>query len=347
MNSPGYNVKSIAYQEAGVDVALADRLVHSWQQKFDRTARPERIASPQGFGGLFELPQGYAKPVLVSSTDGVGTKLKLAFDLQRHDTIGIDLVAMCVNDVIVSGAEPLFFLDYFATGNLDPKVSSEVIDGITAGCEAARVDLIGGETAEMPGMYADGEYDLAGFCVGVVERDSIIDGSRVAEGDVVIGLASSGIHSNGFSLVRRLVSDNKVPLTETVDGILLSEVLLTPTVIYVEPVKSALSVVPLHALAHITGGGLPGNLTRVIPDGLAAILRTGSWSRLPVFDWIQTTGNLSDEDMLETFNCGIGMVAIASAKSEANLRDAIESAGVRTERIGEIVQSAESKFLVE
>ena len=347
MKSPSYSVKSSAYREAGVDVAMADRLVSSWQRKFKRTARPERIDSPMGFSGLFELPQGYNNPVLVSSTDGVGTKLKLAFELNRHDTIGIDLVAMCVNDVVVSGAEPLVFLDYFATGKIDPNVSSEVMDGIIAGCEMARADLIGGETAEMPGMYADGEYDLAGFCVGVVERDNIIDGSRATDGDVVVGLASSGIHSNGFSLVRQLIADNNLLLTESLDEHTLGEVLLTPTVIYVQPVREAVSTVSIHALAHITGGGLPGNLSRVIPDGLAARVRASSWSRLPVFDWIQATANLSDEEMLETFNCGIGMVAIVSAESETEFRNIVESNGVQTERIGEIVQSAETKILIE
>lgn len=326
---------------------MADRLIQSWQQEFSRTARPERIPSPMGFGGLFEMPQGYVNPVLVSSTDGVGTKLKIACEFNRHDTIGIDLVAMCVNDIIVSGAEPLFFLDYFATGKIDPQVSSEVMNGIVAGCETAHADLIGGETAEMPGMYNDGEYDLAGFCVGVVERDKIIDGGKVAEGDVVIGLASSGVHSNGFSLVRRLISENNLLLTDTLDGRMLGEVLLTPTVIYVEPVKQAVSTVPVRAFAHITGGGLPGNLTRVIPDGLAAKVSMSSRARLPVFDWIQATGNLSDEEMLQTFNCGIGMVAIAPEESEAELRKVIESNGVQTEVIGEIVQSNETRILIE
>ena len=346
MNSLKPNLSASAYQDAGVDVALADRLIESWQSKFSRTARAERIALPLGFSGLFEVPSGYTSPVLVSSTDGVGTKLRLAIDMHRHETIGIDLVAMCVNDVIVQGAEPLFFLDYFATGKLDPNVADAVIDGIVTGCEMAGADLLGGETAEMPGMYADGEYDLAGFCVGIAEKAKLLSGARVKQGDVIIGLASSGFHSNGYSLIRKLISDQQLSLTTEIAGQSLGEVLLTPTLIYVRPLLDALGAATVHAFAHITGGGLPGNLARIIPDGLTAKVAGHAWSRAPVFNWIQTAGTLSDEAMFETFNCGIGMIAIVPPSSETAIRDVIESNGIETTNIGEVQAALDNNKVV-
>ncbi len=346
MNDTDSEHHQTAYQRAGVDVALADELIHSWQSKFNRTARKERIFSPMGFSGLFEVPAGYRAPVLVSSTDGVGTKLKLAFELNRHDTIGIDLVAMCVNDVLVHGAEPLYFLDYFASGRLDASVASQVMDGIVAGCELARTDLIGGETAEMPGMYADGEYDLAGFCVGIVEKSSMLDGAKVTDGDILIGLSSSGFHSNGYSLIRKIIADRGLSLDTEVAGQFLGDLLMTPTVIYVSAMLDVIAKVQVRALAHITGGGLPGNLARVIPSGLCAQVSTNSWRRAPVFHWIQRVGDLSDEAMLETFNCGIGMVAIVPANSESAFRTVVESNKIHTELIGKVRQAIDDRKVV-
>lgn len=336
MDNLKLNLEKTSYREAGVDIALADQLIESWQSKFSRTARAERIPLPQGFSGLFQVPTGYDAPVLVSSTDGVGTKLKLAFEVQCHDTIGIDLVAMCVNDVIVQGAEPLFFLDYFATGKLDPVVSEAVMEGIVTGCEIAGTDLIGGETAEMPGMYRRGEYDLAGFCVGIVEKAQILSSACVRAGDRIIGLASSGFHANGYSLIRKIITDNQVPLATRVADQTLAQALMTPTTIYVKPLLEAVSVAPVHAVAHITGGGLPGNLSRIIPNGLTAQVCAGSWTRAPVFDWLQNTGKLSDESMLEVFNCGIGMAVVAPQESETAIRETIEASGIKTIRMGEI-----------
>ncbi len=340
------NLEKTTYQDAGVDVALADQLIDSWQSKFSRTVRPERIHLSQGFSGLFQVPTGYDTPVLVSGTDGVGTKLKLAFELHRHDTIGIDLVAMCVNDVIVHGAEPLFFLDYFATGKLDPVVSEAVMEGIVTGCEMAGADLIGGETAEMPGMYSDGEYDLAGFCVGIVEKAKLLSSASVSAGDCIIGLASSGFHANGYSLIRKIITDKRVPLTTEVAGGVLADMVMTPTVIYVKPLLDAVARAPIHALAHITGGGLPGNLKRVVPNGLTAEVNTGSWTRAAAFDWIQQTGQLSDQSMLEVFNCGIGMAVIAPQESEAAIRDTLESSGIETARIGQIRSDLDASKVV-
>ncbi len=336
-----------AYQDAGVDVTLADQMIRSWQPKFAATARAERIESPLGFGGLMEVPDGYDNPVLVSGTDGVGTKLKIAFETGRHNTVGIDLVAMCVNDIIVYGAEPLFFLDYLATGQLDSEICADIMEGIAAGCQQAKADLIGGETAEMPGMYAKGEYDLAGFCVGVVEKKNIIDGRQVAEGDVVIGLASTGFHSNGFSLIRKLLADNALSLTADISGRTLADVLMTPTAIYVRPVLDILAVELPHAIAHITGGGLPGNLSRVIPAGLGARIKADAWKRAPEFDWLQQVGNLSEEEMLQTFNCGIGMALIAAPQAASSIRQIAESHNIQAEKIGAIVRAADRPVMIE
>ena len=330
------------YQESGVDIELADQMIRSWLPQIKRTSRPGQLGSPLGFSALFEIPDGFEKPVLVSSTDGVGTKLKIAFEMNRHDTVGIDLVAMCVNDVIVQGAEPLYFLDYLATGKLDEKVMDQVISGIVQGCEIANVALIGGETAEMPGMYSVGEYDLAGFTVGIIEKSKIIDGSQVAVGDVIVGLESTGVHSNGFSLVRKLLSDQNISLSTEIDGSILGDILLTPTRIYVDLVSKMMQSGSVHAMAHITGGGIPGNLQRVIREGLTARLDRNSWGMPPVFDWIQKISKLSEEEMLTTFNCGIGMAAIVSPQSEAAIRTELDAMQFASFRIGTIVASVDS-----
>ncbi len=313
---------SLSYKDAGVDIDAGAQLVERIKPIAKRTQRPGVMSGLGGFGSLFELPMDqYKKPVLVSGTDGVGTKLKLAMMLDKHDTIGIDLVAMCVNDIIVTGAEPLFFLDYYATGKLNLDVASDVIAGIGKGCELAGAALVGGETAEMPGMYEGEDYDLAGFSVGLVEKDQIIDGSNVAAGDVLIGLASSGPHSNGYSLIRKVLElqDN---LQQTVGGKPLAEALLEPTRIYVKSLLKLISKHPVHALAHITGGGFTENIPRVMPDFTVANVKLGSWPTQPVFDWLQEEGNITDEEMLKTFNCGIGMVlCVASENADAVLAE--------------------------
>jgi len=316
--------RSYTYRDAGVDIDAGDELVERIKPLVRRTQRPEVLAGIGGFGALVEIPAGYRRPVLVSGTDGVGTKLRLAIDTGRHSTIGIDLVAMCANDVVVQGAEPLFFLDYYATGRLEIEVAASVISGIAEGCAQAGAALVGGETAEMPGMYHGADYDLAGFCVGVVERDAIIDGARVRPGDAIIGLASSGPHSNGYSLVRKLVEVAGAGPATTLAGRPLFDRLLAPTRIYVRSLLALLRTPALagavHGLAHITGGGLTDNIPRVLPAGCEARLRRASWARDPVFDWLARTGNISDAEMHRTFNCGIGMVAIvATAQAEAAL----------------------------
>ena len=300
---------SLSYRDAGVDIDAGNRLVERIKPIARRTSRPGVLAGLGGFGALFELPVGrYREPVLVSGTDGVGTKLRLAIELGRHDTVGIDLVAMCVNDLVVQGAEPLFFLDYFATGRLDVDLAADVVRGIGQGCELAGAALVGGETAEMPGMYADGDYDIAGFCVGVVEKSEIIDGSRVGVGDALIGLASSGPHSNGYSLVRKILSHSGADLSAPFDGATLGEVLLAPTRIYVKTILALKDAVRLHAVAHITGGGLIENLPRVLPEGTGAVIDAGAWQRPAIFRWLQAQGNVAEQEMYRTFNCGVGMV---------------------------------------
>jgi phosphoribosylformylglycinamidine cyclo-ligase len=329
---------SLTYRAAGVDIDAGDALVEVIKPIARSTQRPGVLAGIGGFGAMFEIPPGqYREPVLVSSTDGVGTKLKLAIDLNRHDTIGIDLVAMCVNDIIVQGAEPLFFLDYFATGKLANDVAARVIAGIGEGCRQAGCALVGGETAEMPGMYAAGDYDLAGFTVGVVEKSKIIDGAAVRHGDTLIGIDSSGVHSNGYSLVRRIVEVTQAQLDAPfAAGRTLGETLLAPTRIYVKPLLALMREVEVRAAAHITGGGLPGNVPRVLPDGHRAVIDSRSWRRAPVFDWLQQGGNVADDEMYRTFNCGIGMVLVVAPneaeKTIALLRQHGESAQV----IGEI-----------
>lgn len=326
----------LTYRKAGVDIDAGNALVERIKPFVARTTRPEVISGLGGFGGLFALPAGrYREPVLVSGTDGVGTKLKLAQQLGRHDTIGIDLVAMCVNDVLVQGAEPLFFLDYFACGRLDVDVAADVVKGIAAGCEQAGAALIGGETAEMPDMYPDGEYDLAGFCVGAVERRDLIDGSAISAGDALIGIASSGPHSNGYSLIRKVLER---AADDTIDGRPVIEHLLTPTRIYVKPVLALMQSVNVKGLAHITGGGITDNLPRVLGNDLHAEIDTRSWQEGPVFDWLSATGNIATDEMRRTFNCGIGMIVVVDAADAEAAISALSVHGENAFRIGRIVE---------
>ncbi|HDP90227.1 MAG TPA: phosphoribosylformylglycinamidine cyclo-ligase [Thioalkalivibrio sp.] len=339
---------SLSYRDAGVDIDAGAALVERIKPHAKRTRRPGVLAGLGGFGALFELPlDRYRQPVLVSGTDGVGTKLKLAMDMGKHDTIGIDLVAMCVNDIVVTGAEPLFFLDYYATGKLDVDAATDVVKGIADGCEQAGAALTGGETAEMPGMYAPGDYDLAGFCVGIVEKDGIIDGSQVAPGDVLIGLASSGPHSNGYSLVRRILAHSGATLADAFDGRTLGECLLEPTRIYVKPLLALIEKRPVKALAHITGGGLTENLPRVLPARSVAAVDPASWTRPAVFDWLQEAGNVTDAEMLRTFNCGIGMVVVIGAEHAAAALDHFAESGIDAWQIGEIRGGAADEPSVE
>ena len=317
-----------------------DSLVDRIKPFARRTMRPEVLAGIGGFGALVEISRKYREPVLVSGTDGVGTKLRLAFQLQRHDTVGIDLVAMSVNDILVQGAEPLFFLDYFACGRLDVEVGTEVIKGIAQGCELAGCALIGGETAEMPDMYPDGEYDLAGFAVGVVEKSAIIDGRSIAPGDVLLGLASSGIHSNGYSLVRRILQRAQPDLQADFHGRSLAQSLIEPTRIYVKPVLQLMQSCKVKGMAHITGGGLVGNVPRMFPPGTRARIEAASWPRPPLFDWLQREGNVAEDEMHRVFNCGIGMVLVlAASEADAALRQ-LQQAGETVYRIG-VVQASD------
>ena len=337
--------KSLTYKDAGVDIDAGNRLVERIRPLVARTARPEVLAGIGGFGGLFALPEGrYREPVLVSGTDGVGTKLKLAQQFGRHDTIGIDLVAMCVNDVVVQGAEPLFFLDYFACGRLDVEVAAAVVGGIARGCELAGAALIGGETAEMPDMYAIGEYDLAGFCVGAVERGELVDGSAIAAGDVVIALASSGPHSNGYSLIRRVLDlaeqQTGAAGSPAIDGAPAADLLLEPTRIYVQPLLALLGKVRVKGMAHITGGGITENLPRVLPDGVHAEIDVNSWHQGPVFDWLATTGGIAADEMRRTFNCGVGMALVVSPDDAAPALGELAALGERAWRLGRIVPGA-------
>jgi phosphoribosylformylglycinamidine cyclo-ligase len=326
----------ISYRDAGVDIDAGDQLVENIKPFARRTMREGVMAGIGGFGALFEVPKRFKEPVLVSGTDGVGTKLKLAFQTGGHDTVGIDLVAMSVNDILVQGAEPLFFLDYFACGKLDVDTATRVVRGIAAGCEQAGCALIGGETAEMPGMYPPGEYDLAGFAVGAVEKAAIIDGADIVPGDVVLGLASSGVHSNGYSLVRRIIESSGADLSSAFDGRTLGEALMAPTRIYVKPVLAAMKEVRIKGLAHITGGGLVENVPRVLPSNTTARLRKGSWPRPAVFDWLQKHGNVEDAEMHRVFNCGIGMACVVAAADADKAEQALRRHGESVHRIGEI-----------
>jgi len=329
--------KPLTYKDAGVDIDAGNELVERIKPLVKRTMRPEVLAGLGGFGGMFALPPGrYREPVLVSGTDGVGTKLMLAQHLNRHETIGIDLVAMCVNDVLVQGAEPLFFLDYFACGKLDNDVASAVIGGIAEGCLQAGAALIGGETAEMPDMYREGEYDLAGFTVGAVERDDLIDGSGIAVGDAIIGIASSGPHSNGYSLIRKVL--DRAP-DEQIDGCPASERLLEPTRIYVKPILSLMQSIKVKGLAHITGGGITENIPRILHGSVDAEIDTGSWSRGPVFDWLSERGNIELAEMRRTFNCGVGMVVIVDAADAEKTVQFLGEQGESAWQIGQIVSA--------
>ncbi|MFM9881334.1 MAG: phosphoribosylformylglycinamidine cyclo-ligase [Burkholderiaceae bacterium] len=332
----------LSYKDAGVDIDAGDALVERIKPLARKTMREGVLAGIGGFGALFEVPKRYQEPVLVSGTDGVGTKLKLAFEWQMHDTVGIDLVAMSVNDVLVQGAEPLFFLDYFACGKLDVDTAAAVVGGIAQGCELAGCALIGGETAEMPGMYPAGEYDLAGFCVGAVEKSKILDGRHVQAGDVVLGLASSGVHSNGFSLVRKVIERGQDQLPETLDGQPFRQALMAPTRIYVKPVLAALAAFPasalsgIKALAHITGGGLLENIPRVLPQSLAAQLQLGAWPRSELFAWLQSRAGIDDTEMNRTFNNGIGMVLVVAAADAQAVQVSLRNSGEAVFAIGVI-----------
>ena len=348
MNDHSPQSPSLSYRDAGVDIDAGNRLVDRIKPHAKRTLRPGVLGGLGGFGALFELPlDRYRQPILVSGTDGVGTKLKLALDLNRHDTLGIDLVAMCVNDVLVVGAEPLFFLDYYATGKLDVEVAADVIKGIADGCEQAGAALVGGETAEMPGLYHASDYDLAGFCVGVVEKARIIDAARVRPGDVLLGLASSGAHSNGYSLIRRILAVSGADLQAPfADGRTLGEVLLAPTRIYVKPVLKLLEQVDVHAIAHITGGGLTENLPRVLPVHSKAVVDLQSWQRPALFQWLQERGGVAETEMRRTFNCGVGLVICVAAEDAEQAQAVLREAGETVWPLGHIA-AAEGEPLVE
>jgi phosphoribosylformylglycinamidine cyclo-ligase len=327
----------LTYAQAGVDITAGNALVERIKPIAARTRRPEVLSGLGGFGALFALPlDRYRQPVLVSATDGVGTKLRLAIELGIHDTIGIDLVAMCVNDLIVGGAEPLFFLDYYATGKLDVNVAASVIAGIGKGCEMAGCALVGGETAEMPGMYADHDYDLAGFSVGIVEKDEIIDGSKVAPGDVLLGIASSGPHANGYSLIRKIIQDQQHDLKQAFAGSTLGEVLLAPTRIYVRALQPLVQAHLLKACAHITGGGFIENIPRVLPENVTAVIETQAWPRPEIFQWLQQHGQINAQEMFRTFNCGIGMVLCVAAEQKENCIKQLQQAGETVHVIGHI-----------
>jgi phosphoribosylformylglycinamidine cyclo-ligase len=327
----------VTYRDSGVDIDAGDELVERIKPRVKRSMRPEVLGGIGGFGALVEVPlDRYRKPVLVSGTDGVGTKLRLAIDTQRHDGVGIDLVAMCVNDVIVQGAEPLFFLDYYASGKLDVGVGERVIAGIVEGCVQAGCALVGGETAEMPGMYHGADYDLAGFCVGIVEKDAIIDGSKTRAGDLVLGLPSSGPHSNGFSLIRKILQVANADLEADLQGLSLIDRLMAPTRIYVKPLLKLMHEVSLHGLSHITGGGLVDNIPRVLPEGLEVVLERKAWPREVIFEWLQQQGKVADAEMYRVFNCGIGMTVQVSAGDAQRAIGILRAAGQEALVIGEV-----------
>ena len=339
----------MSYYDAGVDIDAGYRLVENIKPYVKRTIRPEVLSGIGGFGAMFEISKNYKNPVLVSGTDGVGTKLKLAFKLEKHDCIGIDLVAMSVNDILVQGAEPLFFLDYFACGKLDVDIATRVVKGIASGCEQAGCALIGGETAEMPGMYPDHEYDLAGFAVGVVEKDRIINGQSITEGDAVLGLASSGPHSNGYSLIRKILEENHADIAASLNGKLLMDAIMEPTRIYVKPLLNLLKHFPVKGMAHITGGGLVENIPRILPEGLAAVLERSAWDMPELFGWLQQKGKITDCEMYRVFNCGIGMAIIISNEHVEAAMKELRNAGEVVWHIGTIQRhgEGEEQILVE
>ena len=341
--------QSLSYRDAGVDIDAGNQFVEDIKPHVARTMRPEVIGGLGGFGALFEIPlDRYKKPVLVSGTDGVGTKLKLANLMNKHDTIGIDLVAMCVNDILVLGAEPLYFLDYYATGKLDNAVAADVVKGIAEGCHQAGAALTGGETAEMPGMYSKGDYDLAGFCVGIVEKDQIIDSTKVGAGDALIAIASSGPHSNGYSLIRKVLDVSGADLDQPCGESTLGEALLAPTRIYVKSIHALLEQVDVHAMSHITGGGLLENLPRVMPENTRAQIDASSWELPTVFKWLQEQGNIDSQEMYRTFNCGIGMVMVVNAEDADTAIETLTKAGEVAFKLGEITSSTgEADVVVE
>jgi phosphoribosylformylglycinamidine cyclo-ligase len=337
-------LESLSYRDAGVDIDAGDELVERIKPFARKTLREGVLGGIGGFGALFEVPKRYREPVLVSGTDGVGTKLKLAFQLRRHDTIGIDLVAMSVNDILVQGAEPLFFLDYLACGKLDVGTAARVIKGIAEGCERAGCALIGGETAEMPGMYPEGEYDLAGFAVGVVEKSAIIDGSSIVPGDVLLGLPSSGAHSNGYSLVRKIIARSGADLAALFDGEqTLADAAMAPTRIYVKPLLALMQALPVKGMAHITGGGLTGNVPRILPDNVRAEIAQAAWQRPKLFDWLQQEGGVSDDEMHRVFNCGIGMVVVVARENAPQAVKILNDAGEAALVIGSIKPRGEGE----
>ena len=332
---------SLTYRDAGVDIDAGNELVNRIKHTAARTRRPEVLGGLGGFGAMVAIPAGYREPVLVSGTDGVGTKLRLAMQLERHDTIGIDLVAMCVNDLVVGGAEPLFFLDYYATGKLNVDVAANVVDGIGKGCELSGCALVGGETAEMPGMYEGDDYDLAGFCVGIAERSEIIDGSRVQADDALIALASSGPHSNGYSLIRKILEVSQADLEQKVGDRSLADALMEPTRIYVKNLLQLIKTVDVRALSHITGGGLPENIPRVLPKGACAAMDTESWTLPPVFQWLKDAGGVAEKEMYRTFNCGIGMIVCVPADQVSLALDTLAALGENAWQVGRIESLAD------
>jgi len=328
--------QSLSYKDAGVDIDAGNDLVENIKGAVKRTTRPEVMGGLGGFGSVCQLPTGYKEPVLVAGTDGVGTKLRLAIDLEKHDTVGIDLVAMCVNDLIVQGAEPLFFLDYYATAKLDVEVASSVVAGIAEGCVRSACALVGGETAEMPGMYHKGDYDIAGFCVGVAEKSKLIDGTKVKSGDQLIALGSSGPHSNGYSLIRKVLEVNNTDANELLNGKSIGDHLLEPTNIYVKSVLELLKDVDVHALSHITGGGFWENIPRVLPDSAQAVINESSWEWPEIFNWLQTQGNITTHEMYRTFNCGVGMIIVVPADKVEQSLNILSAQGENAWHIGAI-----------
>jgi len=339
--------KSISYKDAGVDIDAGNALVERIKGTAKRTHRPEVLGGLGGFGALCELPTRYREPVLVSGTDGVGTKLRLAMDLKKHDTIGIDLVAMCVNDLVVCGAEPLFFLDYYATGKLNVDIAANVVHGIGEGCLQAGAALVGGETAEMPGMYEGEDYDLAGFCVGVAEKSDVIDGTNVQPGQALIGLASSGPHSNGYSLIRKIIEVTDADLNQMIDGQPLADALMAPTRIYVKSVLKLIAQLPVHAISHITGGGLQENLPRVLPEKAKAVVDLNSWKRPEVFNWLQRGGNVEEYEMYRTLNCGVGMILVVDQDNAQAAIDLLNAEGETAWQIGSIAEADAEEEQVE
>ncbi|MDP2152804.1 MAG: phosphoribosylformylglycinamidine cyclo-ligase [Methylotenera sp.] len=336
MSANNSDKTSISYRDAGVDIEAGDALVEQIKPFAKRTMRPEVLGGIGGFGSLFAVPKKFNEPILVSGTDGVGTKLKLAFELNKHDTVGIDLVAMSVNDILVQGAEPLFFLDYFACGKLEVGVAAQVIKGIAEGCEQSGCALVGGETAEMPGMYPAGEYDLAGFAVGCVDKANLINGTTIAAGDVVLGMASSGAHSNGYSLIRKLIEKSGIDFESDFHGRKFKDVVMAPTRIYVKSLLKLIEAMPVKGMAHITGGGITENIPRVLPEGLTAEIKASGWELPPLFQWLQAQGNIVPSEMYKTFNCGIGMAIIMAKDDAAAAKALLEAAGETVFEIGHI-----------